>query len=308
MRIRQIKPSFWSDATIARLTYPARLFYIGLWNLADDAGWLQWDPVEAAAVLFAYEHPAKRLRLVEGWAKELRDLGRLKVHACGCAEIPTMREHQHPGGQRTESALRRHLAHAAGEQTALPLEPPPAAPKPPPKAPRPRRAPLPPPPTDVPVALPDLPSVKSEEGRVKSEENPPPTPSAEGEDGTDLDVLDGYYRLTASWPKPSVAAWLERLEEAHGPDVLPALAAEWTADSDRSTLLSRTENRLKREAHLASTRAEQARKEAARRAEEEERARIAAMPPEQREANMARLRAMLEGSGIVKPMPGGTKP
>ncbi len=38
MRIRTIKPEFWSDEKIAPLPSLARLVYIGLWNLADDEG------------------------------------------------------------------------------------------------------------------------------------------------------------------------------------------------------------------------------------------------------------------------------
>lgn len=37
-RIRTIKPEFWSDPTIATLDFFTRLFYIGLWNFADDYG------------------------------------------------------------------------------------------------------------------------------------------------------------------------------------------------------------------------------------------------------------------------------
>lgn len=38
MRIRTIKPEFWSSPDVAALTYPARLTFIGLWNYADDEG------------------------------------------------------------------------------------------------------------------------------------------------------------------------------------------------------------------------------------------------------------------------------
>lgn len=39
MRIRTIKPEFWQDGKTARdLTRDQRLFYIGLWNVADDEG------------------------------------------------------------------------------------------------------------------------------------------------------------------------------------------------------------------------------------------------------------------------------
>ena len=43
-RIRTIKPEFWTDDKIIGLPYSARLFFIGLWNFADDYGCLQDKP------------------------------------------------------------------------------------------------------------------------------------------------------------------------------------------------------------------------------------------------------------------------
>lgn len=40
-RIRTIKPDFWTDEKIVELDMPARLFFIGCWNFADDNGNLQ---------------------------------------------------------------------------------------------------------------------------------------------------------------------------------------------------------------------------------------------------------------------------
>jgi hypothetical protein len=44
MRIRTIKPDFWTDAKVSKLTYLARLLFIGLWNVADDEGRFKSDP------------------------------------------------------------------------------------------------------------------------------------------------------------------------------------------------------------------------------------------------------------------------
>jgi 5-methylcytosine-specific restriction endonuclease McrA len=41
-RIRTIKPEFWTDEKVVQLPYQARLLFIGLWNFADDEGYL-WD-------------------------------------------------------------------------------------------------------------------------------------------------------------------------------------------------------------------------------------------------------------------------
>jgi len=44
-RIRTIKPSFWNDAKIVKLSFEVRLLFIGTWNFADDYGYL-WDDAE----------------------------------------------------------------------------------------------------------------------------------------------------------------------------------------------------------------------------------------------------------------------
>jgi hypothetical protein len=38
MRIRTIKPDFWTDEKIGELSFATRLFFIALWNIADDSG------------------------------------------------------------------------------------------------------------------------------------------------------------------------------------------------------------------------------------------------------------------------------
>lgn len=95
MRIRQVKPAFWADARIAALPAPARLFYIGLWMTADDAGWLRWDPSQIANELYGYESRRKRERDVETFLALLVEAKRVTVHPCGHVEIPTMTTHQH---------------------------------------------------------------------------------------------------------------------------------------------------------------------------------------------------------------------
>jgi len=44
-RIRTIKPEFWTDGDMFKLSRDARLFYIGLWNFCDDNGVIEHDPV-----------------------------------------------------------------------------------------------------------------------------------------------------------------------------------------------------------------------------------------------------------------------
>ena len=118
MRIRQVKPAFWTDAKVAKLSYPTRLFYIGLWCIADDAGWLAWDPEQVGAELFPYETPGRRLRHVERWCGELVEAGRLVIHDCGCAVMATMPTHQRISGKQSFGARDRHQRHVVKHEVA----------------------------------------------------------------------------------------------------------------------------------------------------------------------------------------------
>lgn len=43
-RIRTIKPDFWTDEKIVELDAVERLLFIGLWNFADDQGYMDYSP------------------------------------------------------------------------------------------------------------------------------------------------------------------------------------------------------------------------------------------------------------------------
>lgn len=90
--------------------------------------------------------------------------------------------------------------------------------------------------------------------------------------------------------------WLEELCRSHGDAAVEAaLAAEVSIDTDRKTLLSRTQNRLEAaERHAAKRRELEAAAAAAA-----ERARIEAMPEDQRAANLERLGDMMRNAGLL---------
>jgi len=103
MRIRQLKPEFWSDAVIARLSDTAQLLYMGLWCEADDAGVFEWDVETIGAHLRPYKTPSQRVKQINKVAEELQAEGRLRMLAveedgevvlCGHAVIPTLPHHQ----------------------------------------------------------------------------------------------------------------------------------------------------------------------------------------------------------------------
>lgn len=113
-RIRQIKPSWFLDKQLRRgTTADAREFYIGLWMLADDAGYLVWDEERIAAELYPYDPERRREANVAKWAGVLERLNADEPHLivwdCGHARVPKMPGHQRIAGTQTETVKRAHL-------------------------------------------------------------------------------------------------------------------------------------------------------------------------------------------------------
>jgi hypothetical protein len=118
VRIRQIKPAFWTDAKIASLPPGTRLFYIGLWMLADDGGWLRWDVDEIGAELYPFDSRRVRERRIERYREELNGLSeRLLVFDCGHAYLPHLVEHQRFGGHPTYTIRNAHELDPRGVAT-----------------------------------------------------------------------------------------------------------------------------------------------------------------------------------------------
>lgn len=104
MRIRSIKPAWWSDHDLhTRLSAQEREFYIGLWQQADDAGWLVWDVHRIGAELYPFRTVRRREAFIEAAAEKLQALHEVDPHLiillCGHARVPKMPSHQHLGGK-----------------------------------------------------------------------------------------------------------------------------------------------------------------------------------------------------------------
>lgn len=113
-RIRQIKPSWFLDKELRRGTSAdAREFYIGLWMLADDGGYLTWDIERIAAELYPYDGVSRRERLVGLWAESLEALNaenpHLVVYSCGHARVPKMPAHQRIAGKQSIGVKEAHM-------------------------------------------------------------------------------------------------------------------------------------------------------------------------------------------------------
>jgi len=111
MRIRQVKPEFWSDSDMAALPYSVRLIYIGLWCVADDAGYIEWRPERIAHDLLGYESTKVRVRHLPEWADQLVESGHLQMFDCGCALIPTLSKHQRIAGKQNFKYREIHAQH-----------------------------------------------------------------------------------------------------------------------------------------------------------------------------------------------------
>ena len=70
-RIRTIKPEFPQSESIGKLSRDARLLFIQIWTIVDDAGRARAAPRMLASLLYPYDNDAASL--IEGWLQELED-------------------------------------------------------------------------------------------------------------------------------------------------------------------------------------------------------------------------------------------
>ena len=93
-RMRTIKPEFWTDDKVVELSLLGRLLFIGLWNFADDDGYIEYSPKRIKRLIF----PDQEINVIEGLT-ELIDAGFLCVCDSDQGEllkICQFSEHQRP--------------------------------------------------------------------------------------------------------------------------------------------------------------------------------------------------------------------
>lgn len=122
MRIRQVRPEFWTDPVTARLQASVQLTYIGLWCVADDAGWLVWDVRQVGALLYPYVSVRVRERRIAEAGERLIEAGRMVLHPCECALIPTLERHQRVGGNKSFTVRDKHRVHTSMDKSARNVE------------------------------------------------------------------------------------------------------------------------------------------------------------------------------------------
>lgn len=94
-RIRTIKPEFPQSEKIGRLSREARLCFVMMWTIADDAGRLRGSSRMLASLLYPYDDDAAAL--MDGWVAELETfecIRRYEVNGSSYIQIANWLEHQ----------------------------------------------------------------------------------------------------------------------------------------------------------------------------------------------------------------------
>jgi hypothetical protein len=100
-RIRTIKPEFWSDYRMSRLSALDRLIYIALWSMADDAGRIEGDADTVWRFMNLREEPRSH---VEEALQRLQECARVALYEIdGAAYIAVLHWKNH---QRIEHPSR----------------------------------------------------------------------------------------------------------------------------------------------------------------------------------------------------------
>ena len=94
-RIRTIKPQFWDDLKLSKLTRDARLLYIGLWNFCDDLGVIPAEPSYSKSKIFPYDQI--QIQQYEKWLVELHQKGFINQFSHRSEDfyyLPSLSKHQ----------------------------------------------------------------------------------------------------------------------------------------------------------------------------------------------------------------------
>lgn len=94
-RIRTIKPEFPHSETLGRVSRDARLLFVNLFTIADDAGRARASSRLLASLLYPFDDDAAHL--IDGWLNELSNVGAVRIYdvdGTAYLDIPKWLEHQ----------------------------------------------------------------------------------------------------------------------------------------------------------------------------------------------------------------------
>ena len=104
-RSRMIKPEFWDDEKLAKLSRDTRLFYIGLWTHSDDYGVVKGNAVWLRNHIFPYETSIPPAH-VQKWLDDLEKIDRIRGFSHSeerfyyIKNFPVHQKVDHPSRQR----------------------------------------------------------------------------------------------------------------------------------------------------------------------------------------------------------------
>lgn len=94
---RQVKAAFWTDTDLIRLLdIPGRMFYQGLWQLADDSGCLEYDVLAFKIHLFPAD-AIITIEVIEQWVKKLIEAKKIipyEAEGKKCLYLKNFHKHQ----------------------------------------------------------------------------------------------------------------------------------------------------------------------------------------------------------------------
>jgi hypothetical protein len=122
-RIRTIKPDFWTDEKIVELEFADRLLFIGLWNFADDQGYMDLSLKRIKMQVF----PGDDADVSRGLAR-LHEFGLIRVYESPegyVLHLVNWAKHQRVSNPSRARFVDGDLQECTWEQTGLasPLEP-----------------------------------------------------------------------------------------------------------------------------------------------------------------------------------------
>lgn len=115
MRIRSIKPEFFSDGKLGSLSAEIRILFVGLWCCADREGRLIDIPIEIKVKILPYDTCNIDTMLDELNEKNL--IIRYKVNNCNYIQITNFLKHQYPNIKERASTIPAPCLH----DTSTPL-------------------------------------------------------------------------------------------------------------------------------------------------------------------------------------------
>lgn len=113
MRGRYLMREYWADSDLfLRLSAEEREFYIGLWMLADDDGWLPRDVPGIGAAVYQYLDRVPREALVTENLTRLARMGKVKSFRC-CIHLPSVTRYPR-AGKKSTAHHQDHRMHSKG--------------------------------------------------------------------------------------------------------------------------------------------------------------------------------------------------